>query len=174
MKVYIAGPFFNPEQISLIRAIENIFMGAGVEFISPRLQHGDRPVPKVENAAQAEEIFVRNLRDMMQADVLLAVMDYLLPVNHELHITEWFQDQLQIVSPPLRLPDTGTVFELGYFFRTCKPVILFTSRDPGKARLNLMLACATDGCVYGLNNLRVSLEEERFPSNLPKYSGAYV
>ena len=89
MKVYLAGPFFNEKQISIIDKIEKAFDKHEINYFSPRKGGGiitDLPVE--EGMKRSKEIYQSNVDNMIDSDILFAVVDG---------------------------RDTGTVYEMGYF-----------------------------------------------------------
>ena len=89
MKVYLAGPFFNEKQIKIIDKIEKAFDRHEINYFSPRKGGGiitDLPVE--ERMKRSKEIYQSNIDNMIDSDILFAVVDG---------------------------RDTGTVYEMGYF-----------------------------------------------------------
>ena len=89
MKVYLAGPFFNEKQIKIIDKIEKAFDEHEINYFSPRKGGGiisDLPVE--ERMKRSKEIYQSNIDNMIDSDILFAVVDG---------------------------RDTGTVYEMGYF-----------------------------------------------------------
>lgn len=132
-KIYLAAPFFNPEQIALVEKLEALLSGYGVEVFSPR--NGENalemnallsahaaweadpailvdvvPEPPMPDEALRYRVFTDNVVNIDDADLVLAVID----------------DR-----------DTGVVWEMGYAFARHVPVAQYTARGYGS---NLMLA----------------------------------
>lgn len=143
--VYLAGPFFNPAQLDLIREVEDLLIEAGQHVFSPRQtaeSNALRDNPKNPDLLRA--VFERNRVELERCDWVFAVLDWLMPVGHELVRLEP-EDPMK--SPPVgkvtpvRIPDSGTVWELGYANARQKPVLGFTVAST----LNLML---TQSCAW--------------------------
>lgn len=158
-KIYIAGPFFNPPQLDLIKWIEDHLAQAEINFYSPRLHPGNDGGP-IDNAT-ANKIFRSNVVAIQECTHVLAVLDWLMPTGHELMVVkpapQKFTDERWLyegASRPLSLPDTGTVFEMGYATGINKPVLGYTDRKEGEGKLNIMLTQACRGMVYGPEHFR--------------------
>ncbi len=173
--VYLAGPFFNPPQLQLIMDLEMVLAkGPGTTFFSPRLQHGEKPKP-ITNEIQARDVFDENSRQMLKCDWMLAVADYLLPDKAALRLCE---DNGSLpatrISGPLQLPDTGTVWEMGMAYALDIPVIMFTTKEQGKGKMNIMLSQSAAGVLYGMDDLRTFLKGGCDFENLNQWQGGYV
>jgi len=165
--IYLAAPFFNPPQLQLVKEIERVFEIHGINYFSPRKQHGEKPVP-IRDKAHAKEVFTENWNQILaNSSMVLAVMDYLMPDGSWMFITR--KDQPTI---PVQLPDTGTVWEMGAAFAIRTPVVLFTN-DPAR-KMNLMLACSALGVIKGLPKLDEWCRDGCGPSHLEEYEGAYT
>lgn len=114
INVYLAGPFFNPDQVDTQSKVEQIFDKYEVfSYFSPRLQQNggfDKTAPEPERSQKAQEIFDNN-EDQMKS-TLLAVLN--------------IDDR-----------DTGTAWEFGYFYATKTPCITYSKSGSGA---NIMLA----------------------------------
>jgi len=111
MNIYLAAPFFTPEQVTLVTQLETIF-GAlpDIDFYSPR-QDGIvlKDIPPDQRKLYTKLVFEKNVDRILWADALLAVVD-----GH----------------------DTGTVWEMGYAYAMGKRIVTYTQHDYG---LNVML-----------------------------------
>lgn len=119
MTVYIAGPFFTPEQMTRVEQVEALFDLLGVEYISPRsLSPRLQDLTPEERKVNAVEVFKKNVDGIMEASVIFA------------DLTE---------------RDSGTIWEMGCAFGLGKvlggPMIITWSEAP-KAE-NVMLAQGT-------------------------------
>lgn len=146
VKVYLASPFFNEEQIERVERVEkaleaNPFVEA---FFSPRkdqLEH--LPFGSKE---WAEAIYQNDVKHVQWADVIVAVLDY--DGDTELHGVRHGH------------VDSGTSFEVGYAIAAKKPVILVHEKG---GIVNLMLS---QSCQAYLNQAE-AVKEYDF-STMPK------
>lgn len=144
---YLAAPFFNPQQLDLVQQIEQTFERHKVNCFSPRLQHGNKKVA-IESVEHASEIFVENARAINTCTWMLAVVDWLMPPGQDLQVVNADGATLRV-----RVPDSGTVWEMGYAKALDKRIVIFTSRPPGE-RINIMLERSAIGVCYGFDALR--------------------
>lgn len=114
MKLYLAGPFFDNEQIKRIKNIEQALNDNPTvdTYFSPRnsdylLQN------KPGSKAWSEEVFSLDVNEIKKADAIIAIIDF---TNDSV--------------------DSGTAFEIGYAHAINKPVVLFHEKD---GMVNLML-----------------------------------
>lgn len=165
MRFYLAGPFFNPVQVGLINELENA-LDPHHQVFSPRRECFVAPDG---SALERQRAFELNCQHVADADLVLAVLTYALPPRQSLRVvtmpepaallTRSFLSgavQVPTFSPPLALPDTGTVWELGYAYArrqiAGKPHLLaFYSDYP--AAVNLMLAEGFDDYLVGAAEL---------------------
>lgn len=114
LKVYLAGPFFNDEQIERISFLENLLEKNGFDVFSPRkasLLKGDSSLEKMKKT------FDNNISSIDECDFVLAVLD---------------------TEKENKYSDSGTIFEAGYAYSKNKPILYFNeNRNKGA---NLMLA----------------------------------
>lgn len=132
MKIYLAGPWFNDEQMERIQKIEKtleLFSEQGVEVFSPRKETLVLPNASHKDRQKA---FEGNIRGIDKCDMILVCAD----------------DN-----------DKGTMFEAGYAYATNTP-ILYYSDTLGTKPFNLMLACSTFlGCVKSTDELKTKISE---------------
>lgn len=159
---YLAAPFFNPPQLQLVKQIEAAHEAAGRYLFSPRLQHGPEPVP-ITTHEQARKVFDENARAIEACTYLLAVTDWLMPEDKGLYVCspeEFDNGCTKALTPdhakPLNLPDTGTVWEMGYANRNNITTFIFTTRLRG-GKMNIMLTQSAQGVIYGLDHLKLVL-----------------
>jgi len=179
-RVYLAAPFFNPLQMELVRRIEERLAAAKhIAWFSPRLQHGDLPsVPPVRTTDQAKEILERNVNEVRLASLVLAVVDWLVPIGQYVRQFRLLPgsdvyENGQLVrfggeprGPVLNLPDTGTVWETGLAYGLRIPVVMFTTaKSPIQRKINVMLAQSAEGVLCDLDELEKFL--------LPPTDGRY-
>jgi nucleoside 2-deoxyribosyltransferase len=183
---YLAGPFFNSVQIALIETLEKRFSDNCLRIYSPRQIDLNRKGPP--NAEDAAAIFRANVDNIRDSRCMFAVLDWLMPNDRQLRIVETpdysedygprgrllgeIRQSLHIYSPPLNLPDTGTVWEMGLAYAIPRPIVIYTERPP-EAGLNLMLTQGTMGVVRGLDELDRFLNNGTIDWNIPQaWAGA--
>lgn len=93
--VYLASPFFRPEQIERIEFIENTLEDCGYTVFSPRKEFVVKPNATSEDRKKG---FTGNCEAIDKADFVLAVTDG---------------------------KDMGTIWEAGYAFAKNKPILYF-------------------------------------------------
>lgn len=114
MNVYIASPFFTPDQLKWVERIENLLTEIGIEFYSPRKDGVLQDMNREQQQYAMRKIFALNCNRLDWCDTVLALMDW---------------------------KDAGVVWELGYSFRALKRIITFTSANE---KVNVMLKeCAS-------------------------------
>lgn len=139
-KIYLAGPFFNPEQVALIRELEKII--SPYQSFSPS-RDGKVCPPNASNDIR-RDVFMININEIMQCNLIVAVMEW---VGDELYQLPYskvqdtkncsdFEDNCKQVS----IPDSGTVFEIAYGYAQGVPTIGVYTKDENAKRANLMLA----------------------------------
>lgn len=197
---YLAGPFFNPEQLSLISSIETTFIDNGVPMFSPRLC--DENKKKVLSNQDAATIFARNVDNILTCGCMLAVLDWKLSPRQKVMVVQdsglpsalekdWGNPKVlekgdimagTVIAPELNLPDTGTVFEMGAMFmkwlmsapkvNSHPKLVGFTERGE-KDKLNIMLTQACCGIVRGVGELNAFLNKGDIQWHLAKpWTGA--
>ncbi len=98
MKIYIAGPFFNEQQLETVKVVERILDEAGIEYHSPRSVGVLKDMPKEERLAAMKGIFDSNLRQMDDCTEMVCILN----------------DR-----------DTGTLVEFGYMLAQRKDITFF-------------------------------------------------
>jgi nucleoside 2-deoxyribosyltransferase len=124
-KLYLAGPFFNEEQIKWMEWLESTCDKYNVPYFSPRL-HGynlDLENPTPENR---KLVFRSDVEGAYGCGAVLASLDWLLPIGQFSDETPdfiqqctWGDDEygwIPIEDKDLNIPDTGTVFEVGMMY----------------------------------------------------------
>lgn len=110
-KIYLAGPFFNEEQIHVAGAVEALAERSGVDYFSPRLRCC---CPPNANFTQRALSFDMNITAIEQSDLVLARIDDF---------------------------DAGTMWEMGYAFRCKRPVYAYTMVEGRGLNLMLAQSC---------------------------------
>lgn len=177
---YLAGPFFNPAQVELIRKIEVAFCDAGVAFFSPRLT-GEN-AKKVLTDEDAAAIYGNNLIGMESCSHMLAVLDWVMPESKKIFVCDLKDLGGEIqgctnyavpVGNALNIPDAGTVFEMGYYAANNRPIYIYTERPP-EAAMNVMLTQCSRGVIRGQEMLKMFLNRGQIDwSQAVRYSGRH-
>lgn len=110
MKVYIAAPFFSDDQINIVESVEDALLAGNIDFYSPR---GEGILSKMSISDQNKtkgRIFKSNIDSMDACTHMVACVEH---------------------------KDSGTTFEIGYFFAKQKPIVLFSEKIE---TINVMLA----------------------------------
>ena len=127
-QVYIAGPFFNNVQMSLIQAIEKKFDDSEIKYFSPRSFGSLGEMGTQERLDNIQSVYTENIRQIENSMVMLAVID----------------DN-----------DVGTVFEMGYAACLKAPFPrrkIVTMSDQGYG-MNIMLRECVDAHLHGMENV---------------------
>ena len=98
MKIYLASPFFNEEELKNVQKAEEILMNRGFQVFSPRLNEV-RTDENTQSALWSKETFINDKRfiDWADAVVMLYYGGY---------------------------SDSGTAWECGYAYGTNTPVVV--------------------------------------------------
>lgn len=142
MRIYLAGPFFSPEQIARIEKVEAALRQNPTvdSFFSPRQSdENDAPSAEVGSPAWAKQIFAKDVAEINQADALVVVADYV-------HANV----------------DSGTAFEVGYGYHAHKPLIIL--QELADEPLNLMIGQAAHYYTQSIANL-ATYDFTTLPSN---------
>lgn len=142
MRIYLAGPFFSPEQIARIEKVEAALrQNPTVDgFFSPRQSdENDAPSAEVGSPAWAKQIFAKDVAEIDQADALVVVADYV-------HANV----------------DSGTAFEVGYGYHAHKPLIIL--QELADEPLNLMIGQAAHYYTQSIASL-ATYDFTTLPSN---------
>jgi nucleoside 2-deoxyribosyltransferase len=142
LKVYLAGPFFNSESVRILQEMLKVLEKESCKVFAP-MRDGIL-CPKNADAAMRRKVFELDIKKIEEADLVVALLDYPLPINQNLLLRVRSPNGIKDVS--VHFPDSGTVFEMGYAFALSAqrrsqgqpglPVIGFTSCKQG---LNLMV-----------------------------------
>lgn len=115
--IYIAGPFFDADQLKVIKDIENWASTLGVTFFSPRKEgviKNMQDMTEVEKKLTFARIYNANITNIDRSDAIVAVIDDF---------------------------DPGTIFEIGYAAKARKRIITISTKGHG---LNVMLSHCID------------------------------
>ncbi|KRM22403.1 nucleoside 2-deoxyribosyltransferase [Latilactobacillus graminis] len=129
-QVYLAGPFFSPEQNNRLDKVAELLTKNPTIEADSLFKPGQHPYPDAEFGSFEWQVATFNVdtRQIDQADVVVAVLDY----NSEMGEFE---------------PDSGTIWECGYAFAHNTPIILVRFRD--NLPINLMLAGSATAIFNG-------------------------
>ncbi len=148
MKVYIASPFFNEEQLERVQFIENTLKELDYDFFSPRLDTYVKPDSTHEERLKA---FQDNLKGINDADFVLAVTDG---------------------------KDVGTIFEAGYAYEHTPILYFAETLGDKPFNLMLAMSAKLGTCKsreelkYKLNEIKkFNLIEDYILNNEDKYQG---
>jgi len=137
MKVYIAAPFFNKQQLKSVIDIENQLDDVGIPYFSPRLNGVLLDMSKEEIMESKKKIFDDNVYNLDQCTHMVAVIDG---------------------------RDTGTIWEMGYFYCDGKPIVSISFEGHG---VNVMLAESVLAHVDDLGEMTNALVGNKWePANI--------
>lgn len=108
--VYIASPFFNPDQVTRVALVETLLEKHGLTYFSPRKQSAIGPISSPEVRKKSFEMNVKGIED---AEFLIAITDG---------------------------KDMGTIFEAGHAFASNIPIIYVAFTLGKDGMFNLMLS----------------------------------
>lgn len=152
MKIYLASPFFDKEQVERVKRVEAALEKNPTvdEVFSPRLQQDDH----LEHGSDEwrETIYNNDIKHVEWCDAVVAVHDY---VGE--HV------------------DPGTAFEIGYGKALDKFIVLYQEKDPVKeAPVNLMLTDSLDAYLQDIEDLATYDFNEKTPIRYENYTHAPV
>lgn len=137
VKIYLASPFFNTEQIERVKRVENaLSLNETVSYVfSPRLEEANiinkHNVDK-ESTEGLKLIFENDINAIKNSDVVVAIHDF-----------------------DSKYTDSGTAFEIGYANGIGIPVILYQEKEPMfEAPVNLMLSQASIAYIQTPRDLK--------------------
>lgn len=133
MKVYLASPKFNSHQSEVVESVEKLLTELDINNYSPFRDAGKLNPDAGEKAR--EVVFKSNVESIDDCDTMISVIDS---------------------------RDTGTIFEIGYFYGrekckgvNCPPIIMYLSEP--KEDISVMLTQAGYRLCIGLDELRDAL-----------------
>ncbi len=133
-KVYIAAPFFNPQQLEMVTEIEFLLENFDIDYFSPRKHGVIKEMDEEGKNLHMGAIYSRNILELRNCDLMIAIIDDY---------------------------DSGTMFEIGYFTSQSdnspfieSNTITFTGKDHG---LNVMLGKSVDCHIKSMENLDLLL-----------------
>ncbi len=160
LKIYLAGPFFNDAQRSLIRNLEKTLETIGYEVWSPS-RDGIALRPDASNEDQ-KKVFDMNYHAINTCDMMVAVlepndtrgMDAAIATFNDVVRSSHMRLEFALQLKDKRLPqysDIGTVWEMGIAYEQGKPTVAYY--DSAASRPNLMLAKSCHGMAIGVGQL---------------------
>lgn len=144
-KVFIASPLFNERQIAVIQMIEEALMAVHIPFYSARLHSGTGELGFLDTGDKARRVYNSNIEGLMECNIVIVVLDYLLAPGKELFVRETVGQGVGVQNReiPVGIPDTGTVFELGFMVaRQQRGEDVFVAGYTTRSKLNLMVTQA--------------------------------
>jgi len=75
MKIYLAAPFFTPEQLACVERLEGMLSGLPLEVYSPRTDGVLMKMSREERIRNARKLFDLNCHHISTSDVVVAVID---------------------------------------------------------------------------------------------------
>ncbi len=172
LKIYLAGPFFNHAQRSLIKALEMTLERLDYEVWSPS-RDGIALPPDASNEDQ-KRVFDMNYHAINTCDMMVAALEpndtrmvdlaesaiTKILGEYEDHIDEdtktdienLFAEEMRVAQKP-RHSDVGTIWEMGVAYELGKPTVAYY--ETADSRPNLMLAKSCHGLAIGLPQLGV-------------------
>lgn len=129
-QVYLAGPFFSPEQNNRLDQVADLLTKNPTIDADALFKPGQHPYPDAEFGTFEWQVATFNVdtRQIDQADVVVAILDF-----------KSEEGEFE--------PDSGTMWECGYAFAHNKPVILVRFCD--NLPINLMLAGSATAIFNG-------------------------
>ena len=138
MRVYIASPFFSPEQLDYVKAIEATLDEFKIDYFSPRNEGVIKEMSDSDKLKNAKRMYLKNVAELIACNITLVNLDW---------------------------KDTGTIFELGYAARLkeeiynpdkTRKIVTFTTIEKP---VNLMLKYCIDIHAENYKYLGSILEE---------------
>lgn len=137
--VYLASPFFKPEQIERIEFIEKLLEESGYKVFSPRKEFVVKPNATSEDRKRG---FTGNCEAINKCDFVLAVTDG---------------------------KDMGTIWESGYAFANEKPVLYFAETLGNNDFNLMLAESGYLGVCKSREQLSLALKDILSYSNLDEY-----
>lgn len=130
MKVYIAAPFFNPQQLEVVQKIERQLDREYIKYYTPRVE-GILKDMNPEAQRKSKSVIYNTNTAMMDACT---------------HMIACIDDR-----------DTGTIFEVGYFAGVQKDIVLYVNDT---SKISVMLAEAAISLCDDIFKLKAALNGE--------------
>ena len=124
MRIYIAAPFFNVHQVSVVEKIKKILESFSIEYFSPKDELGILEGRESTND-QRQAIFEGNCKGIEFSGLVIAVIDDF---------------------------DKGVLWEMGYAYAKGKKILVYS--DVSGRGMNIMLSQSSVGMVNGIDQLQ--------------------
>ena len=125
--VYIAAPFFSPDQITRVALVETLLEKHGFTYFSPRKQSAIGPIADPEVRKKAFQMNVDGIKD---AEMVIAITDG---------------------------KDMGTIFEAGHAYASDIPIIYVAFTLGKDGMFNLMLAESSQATAKTIEELEAAI-----------------
>lgn len=127
MKVYIAAPFFNEEQLDVVKDIEGMLLTNRIEYFSPRSEGILKQMTDEERRSKMGKVFESNIGHM-----------------------DWCTHAIVAIDGY----DKGVLFEMGYLYATNKTMISYSNTYQGiNVMLNEAIECHCESMCTLVNAL---------------------
>ena len=136
--IYIASPFFNPNQLDFVKLIEKALDEEGWEYYSPRSEGILLDQTEEERQTNKKRIYDTNVEWIHKAEHMIAVID----------------DR-----------DIGTIWEMGYAKAIGVNIVTISNQSYG---LNVMLAESVQAHVLWISDAIRALQDPTFKGELLK------
>jgi len=162
IKVYIAAPFFNANEMAKVQELEKLVATSGYVPLSPRLlSHvtGPGEVPDLTDPEVRADINEANLSALRRCSLVLAWIDRILPKSdQQIALVDNVRTEdgntwnsARVLKSGLMKPDEGVLWELGYCAAINTPSIIYT--EIPEQPVNLMLSENVSGIAVGTEML---------------------
>jgi nucleoside 2-deoxyribosyltransferase len=136
MNAYLAAPFFSAEEIAVCKSIERTVQPfKQTNLFSPRIE-AEHLQGQIHERTVRMQIFQENLLAIEDSAVIFAWIDRIPQDGASLCVAH--PDRAELI--PVQIPDTGTVFEIGYAKALGKQIHFLTTRSGPPKGVNLMLS----------------------------------
>jgi len=147
--IYLAGPFFNTAQNAHIKRIELCLAKYGLTYFTPRKSAASKEAKDGGmTPGLAENIFEVNRLQIEATKIMLAILDWKLPLGQHVQLRKAGETLVN-----LNLPDSGTIWEMGYAHALEVPIFGF--RMDQENPLNVMLGRCCTGVISNFGELEV-------------------
>lgn len=142
MKVYIAAPFFTPDQLDLVLQVELALQSHSIQYFSPRLEGLVSDLTDEEKKTRLKEVYQSNVDNILACNHMIALID---------------------------VKDTGTIFEIGYAarLRETLPKRYITTFTNQNKQINVMLMQTVDAHITTIGQIGFTLLELERTGSVP-------